>query len=968
MANCCEESKNKCNQIVDIGYLKDFVEGTDISVTTPQGKGDDYCPTYEELSSGRIAPITNDLGPELNGRDGILVNPTPYTASSTSSGCCPSSNRNKVVRAEDLSLSYYNLTNFDSSVSSTTSLCNAEGWLNIGYTIVKRKKSIDSNGCSAKTITDSGNFSLEADRETHGANICNNLGQEHPGGEVSCHTDPINYDMSYELDYQNRSETYIAEGSYAQEGMDLHIEWFNDLIDELIENEGFEEGIAIGSVSSSDNVTIGEPTATASFSPQSVGASVEDGEIILNVGEYINTDDRNITVTLPYTVCNTNYTASSSAFTQSGKPFVPTTKSPSCYSYTTSSITSCGSQLYLCKYNTGASNHMTNWAYIDGMRLKVDDNGYFNEQIAYSQHRHYINSGGTTAVDSNQERLGQHINAHAVYSADTNEANATFHVYTSRNATNNGMFEGVLDLVIVRLPCEVDTIGASSFTDCISLEEYRDIDQIEYIGNYAFENCSSLKVIGGGSSLKEIGDYAFHNCTTPTSVTLASSVSHVGRNAFENCTEVKQVTLPSGLRTINEETFKDCGNLETINLGNIRTIGESAFENCSSLDGVSFNNTNSVDIGEYAFLNCTSLGSVSLERGTIGDYAFEGCDALTSAEIGTYESNDSVDIGDYAFLNCTSLEWVSVKRGTIGDYAFKGCDELTGTTIDNYVTSIGNDIFNGCDSLIHLGYYSQLPFNDDLGTLQKLEELVIGDSTSVGTEEIGDNAFQTSQTLTSLTIGDSVETIGDNAFAFCTNLTSLNLNDGVKYIGEAAFYACRNLDSVTIPNSVRSIGDGAFSKCSLTSIDIPSSVTSIGTAPFATNNLSSINVDSNNSVYDSRNNCDAIIETATNELIQGCNNTVIPNTVTSIGYAAFEGCNSLTSIDIPSSVTGISTYAFVDCENLTSATVLATTPPDANYLIFGTTIRHIYVPASSVEAYKSSYGWDTYAEYIEPIT
>ena len=921
MANCCEESKNKCNQIVDIGYLKDFVEGTDISVTTPQGKGDDYCPTYEELSSGRIAPITNDLGPDIDGRDGILVNPTPYTASSTSSGCCSSSNRNKVVRAEDLSLSYYNLTNFDSSVSSTTSLCSAEGWLNIGYTIVKRKKSIDSNGCSAKTITDSDNFSIPEDRETHGANICNNLGQEHPGGEVSCHTDAINYDMSYELEYQNRGETYIAEGSYTQEGMDLHIEWFNDLIDEIIENEGFEEGIAIGSVSSSDNVTIGEPTATASFSPQSVGASVEDGEIILNVGEYINTDDRSITVTLPYTVCNTNYTASSSAFTQSGKPFVPTTKSPSCYSYTTSSITSCGSQLYLCKYNTNASNHMTNWAYIDGMRLKVDDNGYFNEQIAYSQHRHYINSAGTTAVDSNQERLGQHINAHAVYSADTNEANATFHVYTSRNATNEGMFEGVDDLVIVTLPCEVDTIGASSFKDCSSLEEYRDIDQIEYIGNYAFENCSSLKVIGGGSSLKEIGDYAFHNCTTPTSVTLASSVSHIGRNAFENCTNVEEVTLPSGLQTINEETFKDCENLETINLGNVRTIGDYAFENCSSLDGVSFNNTNSVDIGEYAF------------------------------------------------LNCTSLKWVSVKRGTIGDYAFKGCDSLTGASIDNYVTSIGRDIFNGCDSLKYLGYYSQLPFNSDLGTLNKLEELVIGDNTSVGTEEIGDGAFQTSQTLTSLTIGKSVETIGDNAFYYCTGLTSLDIRQGVEYIGDDAFYQCRSLTSVTIPSSVRSIGDYAFTDCSLTSIDIPSSVESIGSCPFTKNNISSISVNSNNSTYDSRNNCDAIIETATNTLIQGCNSTVIPNTVTSISYSAFEGCNGLTSIDIPSSVTNIGSYAFVDCENLTSATVYATTPPYAGTLIFGSSsdIQHIYVPASSVEDYKASSGWSAYADKIQAI-
>lgn len=929
MANCCEESKNKCNQIVDIGYLKDFVEGTDISVTAPQGKGDDYCPTYEELSSGRIAPITNDLGPELNGRDGILVNPTPYTASSTSSGCCPSSNRKKVVRAEDLSLSYYNLTDFDSSVSSTTSLCNAEGWLNIGYTIVKRKKSIDSNGCSAKTITDSENFSQEADRETHGANICNNLGQEHPGGEVSCHTDPINYDMSYELVYPNRSETYIAEGSYAQEGMDLHIEWFNDLIDEIIENEGFEEGIAIGSVSSSDNVTIGEPTATASFSPQSVGASVEDGEIILNVGEYINTDDRSITVTLPYTVCNTNYTASSSAFTQSGKPFVPSTKSPSCYSYTTSSITSCGSQLYLCKYNTGVSNHMANWAYIDGMRLKVDENGYFNEQIAYSQHRHYINSAGTTAVDSNQERLGQHINAHAVYSADTNEANATFHVYTSRNATNEGMFEGVSDLVIVRLPCEVDTIGASSFKDCSSLEEYRNINQIEYIKNNAFENCSSLKVIGGGSSLKEIGDYAFHNCTTPTSVTLAASVNSVGRNAFENCRAVKEVTLPSSLQTINEETFKDCVSLETINLGNITVIKDSAFENCHNLNGLSSSKLKT--IGNRAFGGCQSLTSVNLTGiTTIDDYAFYNCDGIVSLNI--FNSSNNTTIGEEAFAGCDGLESVRLDNvSVIGERAFYNCDGLTDISMSSSTNRIDTEAFADCDSLESVDIYAESVGDKAFYWCSKLESLYIGSYV----EEISSDAFDKCNNLTSVTINSDyltdyfqgndiieevtfasyVTEIANNALEDCSSLTSVTISDRVTSIGDSAFYNCTSLTSVAIGDRVTSIGDDAFGNCS------------------------------------------------------GLESVTIPDSVTSIGEHSFVRCTSLTSVHIGDGVTSIGGAAFYNCSGLTDVTIEATTPPTLGTgALFGiSTDKKIYVPSGSVNDYKTATNWSNYAAYIEPI-
>lgn len=923
MANCCEESKNKCNLIVNIEYLKDFVNGTGIEVTTPQGKDDGYCPTYEELISGRIAPITDDsITDYFYARDGIYVNPTPYTAPSVSSGCCPSSNGNKTVRVEDLSLSYYNLIDFNASITSTTSLCNATSWWEGGYKVVKNKKSIDHNGCSETTSTDSMEYEVPDNTETHGANICENLAQGEPGDEVFCHTDSIKYDTTLEIYYPNKGETYSSEGSYTQEGMDLNIEWFNGLTEEIIETDGTSGNIVIGSVSSSENVTIGEPTVTASFSPQSVVASVEDGQIILNVGQYVNTEDRNITVSLPYTVCNTNYAASSLSFTQSGRPFVPSTKSPSCYDYTSSSITSCESQLYLCNYDTNATNHMTNWAYIDGMRLKVDEDGYFNEQIEYSGHVHHVNSAGTTAIDSNQERLGQHINAHAVYSADTDEANATFHVVSSRTQTNENMFEGVSDLVVVTLPCEVATISDSAFKGCSSLEEYRDIDQIERIEDNAFENCSSLKVIGGGSSLEYIGEYAFHNCTTPTSVALASSVSHIGRNAFENCTNVEEVTLPSGLRTINEETFKDCTSLETINIENITTINRYAFENCSSLTGVSFNKTNGVDIGEYAF------------------------------------------------LDCKSLEYVYVTRGTIGDFAFENCTSLTGATIDNYVTSIGSDIFNLCDNFVYLGYYSSLPFDKDivgkLDVLNQLQELVIGDNTSVGTTEIGDSAFKMSETLTSLTIGDSVESIGEEAFFACTNLTSVSIGDGVTSIGKEAFYACRSLDDVTIPDSVGSIGDGAFADCALTSIYIPSNVTSIGTSPFATNYLTKISVDSHNTHYDSRDNCNAIIETATNELIQGCNNTVIPDTVTSIGYAAFDGCNSLTSIEIPSSVTEIGTYAFVHCEKLTSATVLATTPPYAGTLIFSS-IQNIYVPASSVDAYKSASGWSNYRDIIQPI-
>ena len=120
-----------------------------------------------------------------------------------------------------------------------------------------------------------------------------------------------------------------------------------------------------------------------------------------------------------------------------------------------------------------------------------------------------------------------------------------------------------------------------------------------------------------------------------------------------------------------------------------------------------------------------------------------------------------------------------------------------------------------------------------------------------------------------------------------------------------------------------SIGDGAFSRCSgLTSVTIPNSVTSIGFQAFyGCSGLTSIEVESGNTKYDSRNNCNAIIESATNTLICGCKNTTIPNSVTSIGSQAFNGCSGLTSVTIPNSVTSIGDFAFSGCSGLTSVTI-----------------------------------------------
>jgi len=208
----------------------------------------------------------------------------------------------------------------------------------------------------------------------------------------------------------------------------------------------------------------------------------------------------------------------------------------------------------------------------------------------------------------------------------------------------------------------------------------------------------------------------------------------------------------------------------------------------------------------------------------------------------------------------------------------------------------------------------------------------------------------------------TVTGIDQHAFTNSQQLASVSMPNTITVIGQGAFSADTLLSSITIPSSVDSIGSYAFMYCTgLTSLAIPSSVKTIGFHAFAgCNGVTSVTVDSENTTFDSRDNCNAIIETASNTLVAGFNNTVIPSSVTSIGNGAF-ALSSLTSIVIPESVTRIG-RAIIEFTEIRSMTCFAVTPPDI-VCVFNEHEDHrydeltLYVPMESLEAYRAHEEW-----------
>ncbi len=533
-------------------------------------------------------------------------------------------------------------------------------------------------------------------------------------------------------------------------------------------------------------------------------------------------------------------------------------------------------------------------------------------------------------------------------------------------------------LTSVSLP-EATSIGESAFRYYFTSSPLTSVNlpKATTIGEMAFISCNALTSV----SLPEatsIGESAFNSCDALTSVSLPKATT-IGTWAFGSCDALTSVELPNVAPTIEDHTFDDnykisikttsleiTGYTEENGYGNFYSIGyyydkdpEFTYSICI-LDNKK--NAKIITVKDIVkpYINTVDKKDMIFEGDLysitkVGNYAFSGCDALTSVSL-----PNATSIGDQAFSNCDALTSVSLPNATsIGDQAFIDCDALTSASLPN-ATSIGDEVFGACDALTSVSLPNATSIGDQaFSNCDALTSVSLPNATS-----IGDQAFIDCDALTSASLPNATS-IGDEVFGACDALTSVSLPNATN-IGDNAFFCCVDLRSVSLPNAT-SIGDQAFSNCdALTSVSLPLA-TNIGSMAFyACDALTSVSLPLATNIGSMAfYNCYALtsvsLPLATNisyKTFHGCYalTSVSLPLATNIGSMAFYNCYALTSVSLPLA-TNIGDNAFSACDALTSVSLPSIAPTiQENTFDYLRSSISIFVPKGH-SGYTAENGW-----------
>ena len=497
----------------------------------------------------------------------------------------------------------------------------------------------------------------------------------------------------------------------------------------------------------------------------------------------------------------------------------------------------------------------------------------------------------------------------------------------------------------VSMPNTIIDLGEQAFYYCEYLTSITIPNSVVTIGLKAFY-CPAMTSVVIGNSVTTIGNQAFYYCENLTDVTMGNSVTTIGEYAFGG-TAITRISIPASVTTVGKNAFISCEELERVDITNLAAWCNISF---AGIDA------NPLYNAHHLYLNGSEVTNLVFPSGIteVKSYSFYGCTGLTSVTI----PSGVTAIKSWSFTECRNITSVNIPNTVtaIGSYAFSECNSLKSILIPKSVTAIGTAVFDGTTDMTRIVVASGNPVYDSRDNCNAIIE--------TATNTLVEGCKNT-------VIPNTVTVIGQLSFSFRKAMTGMTIPTSVTEIGSQAFIGCHALQSIHIPNSVVTISFSSFQECT---------------------DLTSITVASDNPVYDSRNNCNAIIETSSNRLIAGCQTTIIPGTVTVIHPYAFSYCQGLEEIYIPNSVTTIGAEAFEYCYDLASVHISASVTYIGNWAFYSCTSlddvycdnvdpsaielgsyvfgrynvdndytgRTLHVPAGSVEAYQADTRWSNF--------